>query len=163
MPDQKYRVLERIDAGGMAEVFRGVATSIEGFDKVVAIKRVLPNLTRKEQFIQMFLDEARLSLVLNHANIVQVFDLGHADETWFIVMEYVEGTNLRSVLRDTLTRRVAIPVARAVYIAAEVCKGLAYAHDMKDVEGNDLGIVHRDVSPPNILLSIRGEVKLTDF
>lgn len=163
MAQQRYRVLERIDAGGMAEVFRGEATSIEGFSKIVAIKRVLPSLTRKRRFVRMFLDEARLSLGLNHANIVQVFDLGSADGTYFIVMEYVEGTNLRTVLEGLFDEQQPMGVAEAVYIMAEVCKGLAYAHQLKDAQGRALDIVHRDVSPPNILLSRQGEVKLTDF
>src|SRR5438477_2140293 len=94
---QKYRVLERLDAGGMAEVFRGVAESIQGFKKNVAIKRILPNLTKNKKFVSMFLDEAKLSLHLQHANVVQVFDLGVKDGTYFIVMEYVDGANLKTI------------------------------------------------------------------
>jgi len=163
MQQSRYRVLERIDSGGMAEVFRGVATSIKGYEKVVAIKRVLPHLTRKHKFVRMFLDEARLSLVLNHANIVQVFDLGSTDGTYFIVMEYVDGVNMRTVMQELFSREKSLPIGHATYIAIEVCKGLAYAHTLQDVSGRTLGIVHRDVSPPNILLSLQGEVKITDF
>ncbi len=97
-PDSRYRITERVAAGGMAEVFRGVAESIQGFRKNVAIKRVLPALTKNKKFVAMFLDEARLSLHLQHANIVQVFDIGHADETYFIVMEFVDGTDLKRLL-----------------------------------------------------------------
>jgi serine/threonine-protein kinase len=161
---QKYRVTARLDAGGMAEVFRGVAESIQGFKKSVAIKRILPNLTRKPKFVQMFLDEARLSLHLQHANIVQVFDIGVADNTYFIVMEYIDGANLR-LLQDSLRRQGRrLKIEHAIYLMMEVCKGLAYAHDIQDPEtGKPLGIVHRDISPPNILISRQGEVKLVDF
>jgi serine/threonine-protein kinase len=161
---QKYKVTERIDAGGMAEVFRGVAESLHGFKKAVAIKRILPNLTKKQRFVAMFLDEAKLSLHLQHANIVQVFDIGVADNTYFIVMEYIDGANLRLV-QDSLRRQGRrLKIEHALYLMMEVCKGLAYAHDMHDPEtGKPLGIVHRDISPSNILISRQGEVKLVDF
>ncbi|MBI5482822.1 MAG: protein kinase [Deltaproteobacteria bacterium] len=161
---QKYKVTERIDAGGMAEVFRGVAESIQGFKKAVAIKRILPNLTRKPKFVAMFLDEAKLSLHLQHANIVQVFDIGVADNTYFIVMEYIDGGNLRTLLDSLRRQGRRMKIEHTIYLMMEVCKGLAYAHDMHDPEsGRPLGIVHRDISPPNILISRQGEVKLVDF
>ena len=162
--DSRYRITERIAAGGMAEVFRGVAESIQGFRKNVAIKRVLPALTKNKKFVAMFLDEARLSLHLQHANIVQVFDIGHADETYFIVMEYVEGIDLKRLLE--WRRRIGRPltIGQTVYIIMEAAKGLACAHEAAHPEtGRPLGIVHRDVSPPNVLLSRNGEIKLTDF
>lgn len=163
MTDQRYRVVRRLDAGGMAEVFVGMATSIKGFDKTVAIKRVLPNLTRNRKFVRMFLDEARLSLLLNHTNVVQVFDVGQADGTYFIVMEFIDGVNLKALLEaaDQWGGRVGVP--QAVLIASEVCKGLSYAHDLRDPTGQPLGIVHRDISPPNVLISEQGEVKIADF
>ena len=160
---QKYRVIERLDVGGMAEVFRGRALSVEGIEKEVAIKRVLPTLTRKKKFMQMFLDEARLSMRLNHANIVQVFDVGRSGETYFIVMEYVDGANLRRIFQRASERGYRIPLQVACYMMIEVCKGIAHAHEMKDENGRPLGIVHRDVSPPNILISRSGEVKIVDF
>src|SRR5438046_4229743 len=95
---QKYRIIDRIDSGGMAEVFRGVAESLQGFKKNIAIKRILPSLTKNKKFVAMFLDEARLSLSLQHANIVQVFDIGHSEDTYFIVMEYVDGIDLKGLL-----------------------------------------------------------------
>src|SRR5919199_6776056 len=127
MPDSRYRITERIAAGGMAEVFKGVAESLQGFRKSIAIKRVLPALTKNKKFVAMFLDEARLSLHLQHANIVQVFDIGHADETYFIVMEYVDGVDLKALLewRRRIGRR--IPIAQTVFIANEICRGLSYA------------------------------------
>jgi serine/threonine-protein kinase len=172
MPEnQKYRITERIDAGGMAEVFRGIAESLQGFKKSVAIKRILPHLCKNKKFISMFLDEARLSLHLQHANIVGVFDIGMSspDQTggggaYFIVMEYVDGLHLKGILESLRRQGKRISVAQVLYIATEVCKGLAYAHDITDPEtGRPLGIVHRDISPPNILISKNGEIKLVDF
>ncbi len=160
---EKYRITRKLDAGGMAEVYEGVAEGIRGFRKKVAIKRVLPHLVENARFIAMFLDEARLSLHLSHANVVQVFDIGQAGGTYFIVMEYVNGTNLKNFLRLMKERGQVLPVAQAIFIAMEVCRGLAYAHQLRDPEGRPLRIVHRDVSPPNILLSREGEVKIVDF
>ncbi len=164
MPDSRYRITDKIAAGGMAEVFKGVAESLQGFRKTVAIKRILPALTKNTKFVTMFLDEARLSLFLQHANIVQVFDIGHADDTYFIVMEYVDGVDLKGVLewRRRIGRRLTI--GQTIYLIMEVCKGLAYAHDLVHPEtGEGLNIVHRDVSPANVLISRNGEVKLADF
>ena len=160
---QKYRILERLDIGGMAEVFRGRALGVEGIEKEVAIKRILPALTRKTRFREMFLDEARLSMRLNHANIVQVFDVGRAGETLFIVMEFIDGPNLRRIFQRASERGVRIPLKLACHIMMEVCKGLAAAHELKDADGRPLGIVHRDLSPPNVLISRSGEVKIVDF
>lgn len=163
MPE-RYRITERIAAGGMAEVFRGIAESLQGFRKNIAIKRVLPSLTQNKKFVAMFLDEARLSLSLQHANIVQVFDIGHTNDTYFIVMEYVDGVDLKALLewRRRLGRR--LPMAVSLNIATEISKGLSYAHELLNPETNrPLGIVHRDVSPPNVLISKQGEVKVVDF
>ena len=160
----RYRITERIASGGMAEVFRGVAESLQGFRKSIAIKRVLPALTQNKKFVAMFLDEARLSLSLQHANIVQVFDIGHTDDTYFIVMEYVDGVDLKALLewRRRLGKR--LPMAVSLNIALEISKGLSYAHELLNPEtGRPLGIVHRDVSPPNVLISKQGEVKVVDF
>jgi serine/threonine-protein kinase len=164
MPDSRYRITERVAAGGMAEVFRGVAESLQGFKKNIAIKRILPALTKNKKFVAMFLDEARLSLVLQHANIVQVFDIAHTDDTYFIVMEYVDGVDLKGMMewRRKINRRV--PIAHSLYMIMEICKGLTYAHELLNPEtGKPLGIVHRDISPPNVLISKQGEVKVVDF
>jgi serine/threonine-protein kinase len=163
MPEQRYKVLKKLDSGGMAEVFLGSAESLQGFKKRVAIKRVLPHLAENRKFMAMFLDEARLSLHLNHANVVQTFDIGVADNTYFIVMEYVDGSNLKTVLEVAESHGSPIPVANSVFILIEVLKALSYAHELIDDQGRSLGIVHRDVSPPNVLISKRGEVKLVDF
>jgi serine/threonine-protein kinase len=164
MPDSRYRITERVAAGGMAEVFRGVAESMQGFKKNIAIKRILPALTKNKKFVAMFLDEARLSLVLQHANIVQVFDIAHTDDTYFIVMEYVDGVDLKALMewRRKINRR--IPIAHSLYLIMEICKGLSYAHELLNPEtGKPLGIVHRDISPPNVLISKQGEIKVVDF
>jgi serine/threonine protein kinase len=159
-----YTVLERLGGGGQAEVFRGTAESIAGFKKAVAIKRILPHLTQNPQFIAMFLDEARLSLFLQHANVVQVFDISKAaDDTYFLVMEYVDGCDLKALIsfhNQTQTRDLAL----TLFVIGEACKGLHYAHSLDHPQtGEPLGIVHRDVSPPNIMLSKNGEVKVVDF
>ena len=162
---ERYTITERLDQGGMAEVFRGVAEGIEGFKKAVAIKRILPNLTKNQKFVSMFLDEARLSLFLQHANIVAVFDISKtADNAYFLVMEFVDGANLKALMERQKARGKRIDVGQAIYLMNECCKALNYAHNLEHPETNEpLGIVHRDISPPNILLSKNGEVKLVDF
>ena len=162
-PAQRYQVIKKLDAGGMAEIFLAKSVSIQGMEKHVAIKRVLPSLTKNQKFIEMFLDEARLSIVLNHANIVQVFDVSQSGGTYFIVMEYVDGFNVRHLFQRASEIGQRIPVAAVAYILIEVCKGLEHAHTKRDLEGKHLRIVHRDLSPPNILVSRSGEVKITDF
>ncbi len=161
----RYTITERLDAGGMAEVFRGVAESMEGFKKAVAIKRVLPSLTKNQKFVSMFLDEARLSLFLQHANIVQVFDISKTpDNAYFLVMEYVDGCNLKTLIERQKQRGKRMEIPHTIYLMIECCKALNYAHVLDHPEtGEPLGIVHRDISPPNILLSKNGEVKLVDF
>ncbi len=163
MTDQRYRLIEKLEAGGMAEVFLGEATSVQGFKKRVAIKRVLPHLSSHKNFIGMFLDEARLGARLSHANIVSVFDIGSSDNSFFIVMEFVDGTNLKKVMETLRVKRQSFPLKDAIYISMEACRGLSYAHELRDDDGNPMELVHRDVSPPNILISQRGEVKVTDF
>ncbi|WP_428268679.1 serine/threonine protein kinase [Haliangium sp.] len=160
----RYTITERLDQGGMAEVFRGVAESLQGFKKSVAIKRILPSLTKNDKFVSMFLDEAKLSLYLQHANIVQVFDIGVTEASYFLVMEYVDGCNLKALLERLKERDRRIDIALAIYLMLECCKALNYAHHAENPENHEpLNIVHRDVSPPNILLSKMGEVKLVDF
>jgi serine/threonine-protein kinase len=160
----RYTVLERLGGGGQAEVFRGTSESLQGFKKNVAIKRVLPNLTSNSQFVAMFLDEARLSMFLQHANIVQVFDISKADDgTYFLIMEFVDGCDLKALIsHQNATRNVDIGLT--LYIMLEAAKGLHYAHVLDHPEtGQPLNVVHRDVSPPNIMLSKNGEVKVVDF
>jgi serine/threonine protein kinase len=161
--EQRYRVIDRLEAGGMAEVFRGEALSVQGFKKQVAIKRVLPHLAQNKSFIRMFIDEARLGARLNHTNIVTVFDIGAADNTFFIVMEFVDGANLKHVLEALKKQNKRPAVKEVLHIGMEICKGLSHAHNLTDENGKLLNIVHRDISPPNILITRNGEVKVTDF
>ena len=163
MSDQRYHLLEKLESGGMAEVFLGEATSVQGFKKRVAIKRVLPHLASHTNFIGMFLDEARLGARLTHANIVSVFDIGKSDNSFFIVMEFVDGTNLKKIMETLRVKGQPFPLKDVIYIAMETCRGLSYAHELLDDDGHPVDLVHRDVSPPNILISKRGEVKVTDF
>ncbi|MBK6513732.1 MAG: protein kinase [Polyangiaceae bacterium] len=160
---QRYRVLDRLASGGMAEVFIAESAGIEGFKKRVAIKRVLPHLTEKKRFISMFLDEARLSAQLNHSNCVQVFDIGVGDNAYFIVMEYVDGADLKAVIDYLRNAGRVFPVEIAVLISVRICEGLTYAHELTTAEGKPLEIVHRDMSPPNVLITKHGEVKIVDF
>ena len=162
-PQQRYRVLDRLASGGMAEVFLAESASIEGFKKRVAIKRVLPHLSEKTRFISMFLDEARLSAHLSHSNCVQVFDIGVGDSAYFIVMEYVDGADLKAIVEHLAERRKPFPVELAVHVAIQICQGLAYAHELTADGGTSLNVVHRDMSPPNVLITKYGEVKIVDF
>jgi serine/threonine protein kinase len=159
----KYLLLERINVGGMAEVFIAKAFGVEGFERFLAIKKILPTMAEDQEFITMFIDEARISVQLNHANVVHIHELGKYDETYFIAMEYVAGRDLRTILERYRRRKEIMPTAQAVFIASKMCEGLDYAHRKKDARGQDLGIIHRDVSPQNILVSYEGEVKIIDF
>jgi eukaryotic-like serine/threonine-protein kinase len=160
---QRYKVLEKIASGGMAEVFRAESAGLEGFKKTVAIKRVLPHLSEKKQFIGMFLDEARVSAQLSHSNCVQVFDIGVGDNTYFIVMEYVDGADLKGVIEHRRKTGLSFPIEEACLICVRICEGLSYAHELTDNNGESLHIVHRDMSPPNVLITRFGEVKIVDF
>ncbi|MBS2016411.1 MAG: protein kinase [Deltaproteobacteria bacterium] len=169
----RYRLLERLGQGGMAEVFKAKSYGVEGFEKVVVIKRILPELAQSEQFVDMFIHEAKLAVRLSHANVVQVFDLGIAPGTvvggmpqpdaYYMAMEYVSGLDLATLLSRCRRQHVQIPIEMAVYVAAEVAKGLDHAHRRRDEQNQPLNIVHLDVSPQNVLLSLEGEVKVTDF
>jgi len=159
----KYELIAKVATGGMAEIFRASSNSIGGFQKIVALKRILPHLSKDAEFVSLFIAEAKLAVALNHSNIVQVLDFGKVDQSHYIAMEYVEGKDLTQILIKQSRNRKQIPVEVACYIIAATARGLEYAHARKDRDGSPLGIVHRDVSPHNILVSFNGEVKLTDF
>jgi len=159
----KYYFLERISVGGMAEVFKAKSFGVEGFEKLIAIKRILSNVAEDEDFISMFIDEAKIAVQLNHANIAQIFDLGNIDGSYFIALEYIHGKDLRTIWDRHNRRSLLLPIPMSVYTIIRVCEGLDYAHRKKNAAGNDLNIVHRDVSPQNILVSYEGEVKIIDF
>lgn len=149
--------------GGMAEIFRGVATAGGGFEKPVAIKRILPHLSQDQRFIELLIAEAKILSELHHRNIVQIYDVGLGDDgQYFLVMEFVDGTDLKRVYEHLFDGR-KLPIEVALHICSEVCEALEHAHIAKDAAGKSLGLVHRDVSPSNVLLSKSGEVKLTDF
>jgi serine/threonine protein kinase len=156
-------LLERIAVGGMAEVFVAKAFGVEGFERLLAIKKILPNMGEDAEFIRMFVDEARIAVQLSHANIVQVLELGKHDENLYIAMEYISGRDLRQLMERFRRLQQPMPIAQACLVMAEVCEALDYAHRKKDARGHPLGIVHRDVSPQNVLVSFDGEVKLIDF
>ncbi len=162
-PFGPYHLLERVATGGMAEVFRAKRTGVEGFEKVVALKRILPHLSDNKEFVDMFVDEAKMVAGLTHPNIVQIYDLGKIDSTYFIAMEYIHGRDLRTILRRAKDKGIGVPLELCVLITARVAAALDYAHRKKDEAGRPFRIVHRDVSPQNILTSFEGEVKLTDF
>ena len=159
----KYLLLERIAVGGMAEVFVAKAFGVEGFQRLLAIKKILPTMGEDAEFISMFVDEARIAVQLAHANIVQVLELGKHEETLYIAMEYVSGRDLRQLMERFRKRQQPMPVAQAAYVVKEVCEALDHAHRKRDAQGRPLGIVHRDVSPQNVLVGFEGEVKLIDF
>jgi eukaryotic-like serine/threonine-protein kinase len=159
----KYLLLERLNVGGMAEVFTAKAFGVEGFERILAIKKILPTMAEDEEFITMFIDEARISVQLNHANVVHIHELGKHDDAYYIAMEYVSGKDLRALLERFRRRREIMPTAMAVFVASKMCEGLDYAHRKKDARGQELHIIHRDVSPQNILISYEGEVKIIDF
>ncbi len=162
-PFGKYYLLERINVGGMAEVFRAKAFGVEGFERLVAVKRILPNIAEDKEFIRMFIEEAKLAVQLNHANIAQIFDLGVVDGAYYIALEHVHGRDLRGMFDRCRQLGEAMPVSQACFIVMKVCEGLDYAHNKRDQAGRELHLVHRDVSPQNVLVSFEGEVKLIDF
>ncbi len=193
----RYRLLERLGQGGMAEVFKAKSYGVEGFEKILVIKRILPELARRQDFVDMFIHEAKLAVRLSHANVVHGLRPGQQGasgeaatgapsirppstgapsttstdatdgavpaDAYYIAMEYVHGLDLASALARSRRLGMALPVQMGVYIASEVAKGLDHAHRRRDENMRPLGIVHRDVSPQNVLLSFEGEVKVTDF
>ena len=158
-----YTLLQRLAVGGMAEVYVARSSGTAGFEKLVALKVIHPKYSRDQNFVSMLIEEAKLSVLLNHRNIVLTFDLGHIEDGYFIVMEHVEGYDAHHVLRTLRARSSEFPIDLAAYVVAEVCRGLDYAHRRADDLGRPLHIVHRDVSPQNVLLSFAGEVKIGDF
>ncbi len=158
-----YTLLDRVALGGMAEVWKARMEGVEGFQKTVAIKKILPHLTDSVDFVTMFIDEAKLAAQLNHPNIIHIYDLGKLGEDYYIAMEYVEGKDLRSILNSARKQSQPLPAGLALLIAARLASALDYAHRKRDFDNRELGLVHRDVSPQNVLISYEGDIKLCDF
>jgi serine/threonine protein kinase len=158
-----YVVYEQIGIGGMASVHRAETTGFAGFRRPVALKRMLPHVAADESLVQSFVREARLASYLRHANVAQTYDLGKVGDIYFIAMELVPGRNLREILRHCLRAKIQVPIPITLNILNQVCDALDYAHNLTDESGKALGIIHRDVSPSNVIVSETGVVKLIDF
>ncbi len=159
----RYYLVDKLAVGGMAEVFRAYFLGIKGFEMPLVIKRILPHLSANDAFVNMFITEAKIYVALRHHNIVQIYDFAKFHDHYFIALEYVAGRDLKNLLTRLAENRRFLPVDIALFIGHEICKGLEYAHSQIDQHGNSLGLVHRDLSPANILLSYQGEVKVADF
>jgi serine/threonine protein kinase len=162
-PFGKYYLLDRVGSGGMAEVFLAVAIGPEGFQRTLVIKRMLPHLSQDRAFVRMFVDEAKLCGLLSHPNLVQIFEFGSIEDSFFIAMEHVQGETLSAVRAKLAEAARIAPVAASLEIARQVCLGLHYAHALKSVTGQQIGIIHRDISPSNLMISYHGTVKILDF
>lgn len=158
-----YQLIKRLATGGMAQIYLARQLGLEGFEKLLVVKRILPHLAENEDFVRMFLDEARIAARLNHPNIVQIFNLGSEDETYFIAMEYIHGEDVRRVWRRAEGEGKSMPMPLVCRIMMDACNGLDYAHKKTDQSGRPLGIVHRDISPQNIIVTFEGGVKIVDF
>ncbi len=159
----RYALLDKIGSGGMAEIFRAKTFGAAGFEKEFAMKLILPSLANDVEFVEMFINEAKIAVSLYHTNIVQVFDLGEMNQQYYIAMEYVYGKDLLDVLARCAEMGIKIPLHIVLFIVMEMLKGLDFAHFAKDIYGEDLHVIHRDVSPSNILISYVGDVKVGDF
>lgn len=159
----KYLIVGEVAVGGMAEVFLGVHRGLEGFLKVVVIKRVLPQFSSTSEFVRMFIDEARLAARLDHQNIVRTYEFGEVDGQYFTTMEYLPGEDLCKALNKVAGSHKSLPIQAAVAIVSRVCAGLHFAHQLTDTSGRPLNLVHRDVNPANIVITYGGEVKIIDF
>lgn len=159
----KYLLIDKIAKGGMAEVFLAKQTGSKGFERLLAIKRILPQFTENGEFVSMFINEAKVAAQLSHPNIVQVYDFGEVEESFYIGMEYVMGRDLRTIMERSQKGNRPLSVDQILFIISRVCSGLEHAHKKKDLHGKELNLVHRDISPQNILISYDGEIKLVDF
>ncbi|TVQ78140.1 MAG: serine/threonine protein kinase [Bradymonadales bacterium] len=162
-PFGNYILLDRLAVGGMAEIYKAKQSGVRGFEKIVVIKKILQHLREDPEFVEMFEDEAKIAAQLNQANIVQIYELGEVDEVLYITMEFVEGKNLRDITRSLKTKGLHLSIEQCLYLITEVLKGLDFAHRKTDSLGEPLKIIHRDMSPQNIVISYEGEVKILDF
>jgi len=159
----KYQLIEKVAQGGMAEVYKAKSYGVAGFEKLLCIKKILPHLSKSQEFVKMFINEAKIAVSLNHANIVQVYDLGKVDDEYFMAMEFIHGQDLMTIIKLGRKTRRFLPIPTGVYIVTELARGLDYAHNLSDPAGRPLNVVHQDVSPHNLMISYEGDVKLMDF
>ncbi len=159
----RYQLLAKLATGGMAQVFLARQSGLEGFEKLVVLKRILPHLAENDEFVRMFLQEARVAARLNHPNVAQIYDLGKEGDTYFIAMEYVHGEDFRRLVRQAGREGRTLPVPLACRMIIGACEGLEFAHQKTDDQGRPLNIVHRDVSPQNLLVTFEGGIKVIDF
>ncbi len=159
----KYQLLDKIAVGGMAELFHAKLTGVQGFEKQIAIKKILPNLSEEENLVTSFIDEAKLAALLHHENIVQIYDFGSMDNEYFIAMEFLFGKDLGAIRKAAKKRELALGMENILYIISRICAGLDYSHNLKDLQGQPLNIIHRDINPQNILVTYEGQVKIIDY
>ena len=159
----KYQLLDKIATGGMAELYRAKVMGDYGFEKQVAIKKILPHLSDEGNLVKAFIDEAKLAALLQHQNIVQIYDFGNMNGEYFIAMEYLFGKDLRKLTYKAKEKSVSFDVENTLYVISRVCAGLDYSHNLKDLKGKPLNIIHRDINPQNIFITYEGQVKIIDF
>jgi serine/threonine protein kinase/Flp pilus assembly protein TadD len=159
----KYKLLDKIAVGGMAELYRAKVTGDYGFEKQVAIKKILPHLSDEGNLVKAFIDEAKLAALLQHGNIVQIYDFGNMNGEYFIAMEYLFGKDLRKLTYKAKAKAVPIDLENTLYVISRICAGLDYSHNLKDLQGKPLNIIHRDINPQNIFITYEGQVKIIDF
>jgi len=159
----KYQLLDKIAMGGMAELFRAKLTGVQGFEKLIAIKKILPNLSAEENLVTSFIDEAKLAALLHHENIVQIYDFGSMDNDYFIAMEYLFGKDLGIIRKIAKKRQMPLGMENILFIISQICAGLDYSHNLRDLQGRPLNIIHRDINPQNILVTYEGQVKIIDY
>ena len=159
----KYDIVHRIACGGMAEIYLARANGLYGFEKHVVLKRILPQYAAHMEFVRMFLKEARLAATLDHANIAHVYDIDESGGSTFFTMEYLHGEDVRQMMRQLAERDLVLPLEHALQIVMGAAAGLHFAHEKRGPDGRSLGIVHRDISPANIVVTYEGGVKVVDF
>lgn len=159
----KYLLVEKLASGGMAQLYRGKILGDQGFEKFIAIKQILPHLAEEKEFLSSFIDEAKLAALLHHQNIVQIYDFGNVEGAYFITMEYLFGKDLRVIAQKSKEKNLPFSIEHCLFIISRICAGLDYAHKLKDFQGKPLNIIHRDVSPQNIIITYEGDVKIVDF
>lgn len=159
----KYLLMEKLATGGMAQLFRAKIIGVQGFEKFIAIKQILPHLAEEKELISSFIDEAKLAALLNHQDVVQIYDFGNVEGSYFITMEYLFGKDLRMIANKSKEKGLPLRLEQCLYITSRICSGLDYAHKLKDFQGKPLNIIHRDISPQNVIITYEGHVKIVDF